>query len=97
MLTIRPAELGDSIDEAVVEVGRPAEPRLGVGREHHAGSAAVPVQPQPAATARILGGGVVDQAGEHLPRPDLTCAFEICLVPVPPPKARGEERLELFF
>jgi hypothetical protein len=45
MLTIRPAELGDGIDEAVVEVGRPAEPRLGIGREHHAGPAAVPGQP----------------------------------------------------
>lgn len=43
--TVRASELGDGIDEAVVEVGRPAEPRLGIGREHHAGPAAVPGQP----------------------------------------------------
>jgi hypothetical protein len=100
MLTIRPAELGDGIDEAVVEVGRPAEPRLGVRREHHAGPAAVPVQPQPAATARcVLGGGdvgsgaasVVDQAGEHLPRPELTCAFRLS-APGPSSKPREGEK-----
>ena len=82
MLTVGPAELGDGVDEAVVEVGRPAEPGLGVGRQNDTGPAAVPVQPQPAAAARrVLDGsgvgaaGVVDQAGEHLLCRDLTCAF----------------------
>jgi hypothetical protein len=110
MLTVGPAELGDGVDEAVVEVGRPSEPGLGVGRQHHAGPSAVPLQPQPAAAARrVLDGagvgattaaGVVDQAGEHLPCRDLTCAFGGLAAAAPPrPKARDgerEERSKLF-
>jgi hypothetical protein len=62
-LTFCPAELGDGVDEALVEVGGPAEPGLGVRREHEA---------RRAAGARHLAGArpvraVVDQArGEHL-------------------------------
>ena len=45
VLTVGPAELGDGLDEALVQVGRPPQPRLGVPRQHHPAhrpSAAVP-------------------------------------------------------
>ena len=106
MLTVGPAELGDGVDEAVVEVGRPAEPGLGVGRQNDTGPAAVPVQPQPAAAARrvlddsgVGAAGVVDQAGEHLLCRDLTCAFggsRRGQAP-PRPKAREGRKVEAFF
>lgn len=35
VLTVGPAELGDGLDEALVQVGRPPQPRLGVPRQHH--------------------------------------------------------------
>ena len=38
VLTVRPAELGDGLAEALVQVGRPPPPRLGVPRQHHPGS-----------------------------------------------------------
>ena len=107
MLTVGPAELGDGVDEAVVEVGRPAEPGLGVGRQHDARPAAVPVQPQPGAAARgVLGSGgvgvaatagVVDQAGEHLPCRDLTCTFGGSRRGRPRPKAREGRKVEALF
>jgi hypothetical protein len=62
-LTLGPAELGDGVDEALVEVGGPPEAGLGVCRQHQA---------RRAAGARHLAGhravrAVVDQArGEHL-------------------------------
>jgi hypothetical protein len=62
-LTLGPAELGDGVDEALVEVGGPPEAGLGVRRQHEA---------RRAAGARHLAGhravrAVVDQArGEHL-------------------------------
>jgi hypothetical protein len=72
LLTVGPAELGDGIDELVVEVGGPPQPGLGVGRQNHARArpAATPVRTQPATEGRRVGVGedaaVVDQAGEHL-------------------------------
>uniref|UniRef100_J3MSE1 Uncharacterized protein n=1 Tax=Oryza brachyantha TaxID=4533 RepID=J3MSE1_ORYBR len=59
------AERGDGVDEAVVEVGRPAEAGLGVGRQHQArdgtnsGKAASSIGIRAAVV-------VVDEAGEHL-------------------------------
>lgn len=35
VLTVGTAELGDGLDEALVQVGRPPQPRLGVPRQHH--------------------------------------------------------------
>lgn len=39
MRTVGAAELGDGVDEALVELHRPPEPRLGVGGEDQAGVA----------------------------------------------------------
>jgi hypothetical protein len=72
LLTVGPVELGDGIDEPVVEVSGPSQPRLGVGRQHHARArpAAAPVRTQPAPEGRRVGvredAAVADQAGEHL-------------------------------
>jgi hypothetical protein len=35
VLTVWAAELGDGLDEALVQVGRPPQPRFGVLRQHH--------------------------------------------------------------
>jgi hypothetical protein len=43
VLTVWAAELGDGLHEALVQVGRPPQPRLGVPRQHHRrGGGAVP-------------------------------------------------------
>lgn len=64
-LTLGPAELGDGVDEALVQVGSPSQSRLGVCRQHQARPAGA------RARCPIAGCGavraVVDQARrEHL-------------------------------
>ena len=68
-LTLGPAELSDGVDEALVQVGRPTQSRLGVCRQHQAR----PARAADGAGARcpIAGRGavwaVVDQTRrEHL-------------------------------
>ena len=81
-LTLGSAELGHSVDETLVEVGRPPQPGLGVRRQYKA-------RPAGAGARRPIAGSwgvsaVVDQARrEHL-------FLLLLLLLLPPPSARTE-------